>query len=48
MRRDLDARDILMLREKIDLLRGRDMQHMDQRACLARDAQRRSRRSAAP
>ena len=38
LRRHLDARDILVLRQKIDLLRRRDMQHMDRRMLFAGDA----------
>ena len=38
MRRDFDTRYVFVLCEKIDLLRRRDMQHMDLRAGRARDA----------
>ena len=39
MRRDFDARNVLVLGEKVDLFRRRDMQHMDRRAFFARNAQ---------
>jgi len=39
MRRDFHAGYVLVLRQQFDLLARRDMQHMDDRALLAGDAQ---------